>query len=581
MARKVAQSAVARMIANRRLTVIMMADVVDYSRLMEADEAGTLAALKERRAAIVEPTVQAQGGRVVKLMGDGMLLEFGSAVNAVTAAVELQQKFTAANEALALDRQIALRIGINLGDVIGEESDIYGHGVNVAARLEAHAPRSGILVSHAVHAEVSGRVDANFTFAGELHLKNIAAPVPAWRWTGSETNAAAMGPTPRVDPKPTPAKPSITILPFTNLSGDSNQEFFAAGIGIDLESALSLIGGIELRAQGAPSDFQLTGSVRAASGQIRVTARLIEAAGGRQLWGGRFDGRGDDIFALQEEITRQVAVAMQVKLDSGDYARLWDGQTKSLAAWERCVVANAYHERWSEADNRRARDLLQEALEIDPDYVAAKVLLVKTWWYDARFYMQGDDREHALATAERLAKEVLERRPDTANAIMFLGGVAWLRDRHDEAIALCRRGASLSPSDAWTLGFFGLMSVYSGDVREGLVELERAARLSPQTFTWIDYHIGHARAWLGDDAGAQASVNRYIAANPQDTFGYLMLAIIHGFAGRTEDAHRAVAEAVERKADIDQDQVRRSHRFRDSARLERVIAVLSAAGLPA
>ena len=464
---------------NRRLTVIMMADVVDYSRLMEADETGTLARLKERRTAIVEPTVQAQGGRVVKLMGDGMLMEFASAVRAVAGAVELQQKFTAANAALAPDRQIALRIGINLGDVIGEESDIYGHGVNVAARLEAQAPRSGILVSDAVHAQVNGKVNASFTFAGELQLKNIAAPVRAWRWTELETAATPTRSSPRADAAPSPAKPSITILPFTNLSGDPNQEFFAAGIGLDLESALSLIGGIELRAQGAPSDFQLNGSVRAASGQIRVTARLIEAAGGRQLWAGRYDGRADDIFALQEEITRQVAVAMQVKLTSGDYARLWDGQTRSLGAWERCVVASALHERWSEADNRRARHLLQEALEIDPDYAAAKVLLVKTWWYDARYYMQGDDREHALATAERLAKEVLERRPDTATAIMFLGAVAWLRERHDEAITLCRRATSLSPSDAWTVGFFGVMSIYSGDLHEGLVALERAARADP------------------------------------------------------------------------------------------------------
>jgi len=390
-----------------------------------------------------------------------------------------------------------------------------------------------------------------------------------------------MAPSPQPAAKPSAVKPSIAVLPLTNLSGDPNQEFFAAGLKLDLESALSLIGGIELLAHGAAADFQLTGSVRAASGQIRVTARLVEAASGRQLWGGRFDGLADDIFALQEEITRQVAVAMQVKLTSGDYARLWDGQTRSLAAWERCVVANEHHERWSEADNRRARDLLHEALEIDPDYIAAKVLLAKTWWYDARYYMQGGDREHALAEAERLAKEVLERFPDTANAMMFLGATAWLRDRHDEAITLRRRASSLSPSDAWTLGFFGVISIFSGDLHEALAVLERAARLSPQTLTWIDFHIGHARAWLGDDTGAQASLHRYIAANPQDTWGYLMLAVIHGFAGRTDDARRAVAEAVRQKADIDQEQVRRSNRYRDPARLERVIAVLSAAGLPA
>jgi adenylate cyclase len=569
------------MTANRRLTVIMMADVVDYSRLMEADEAGTLAALKERRTAILEPTVQAHGGRVVKLMGDGMLIEFASAVNAVTGAIELQEKFTAADRALAEDRHMVLRIGVNLGDVIGEGSDIYGHGVNIAARLETQAPRGGILVSDAVHAQVKGRVNASFTVAGELQLKNITTPVRAWRWTGSETTAAVMAPSPRPAAKPSAAKPSIAVLPLTNLSGDPKQEFFAAGLRLDLESALSLIGGIELLAHSTAADFQLTGSVRAASGQIRVTARLVEAASGRQLWGGRFDGRADDIFALQEEITRQVAVAMQVKLTSGDYARLWDGQTRSLAAWERCVVANEHHERWSEADNRRARDLLHEALEIDPDYIAAKVLLAKTWWYDARFYMQGEDREHALAEAERLAKEVLERFPDTAIAMMFLGATAWLRDRHDEAITLCRRASSLSPSDAWTLGFFGVISIFSGDLHEALVVLERAAQLSPQTLTWIDFHIGHAQTWLGDDTGAQASLHRYIAANPQDTWGHLMLAVIHGFAGRTDDARRAVAEAVRQKADIDQEQVRRSNRYRDPVRLERVIAVLSVAGLPA
>jgi TolB-like protein len=376
------------------------------------------------------------------------------------------------------------------------------------------------------------------------------------------------------------AKPSVVILPFTNLSGDPKQDFFAAGLRLDVESALSLIGVIELLSQSAAADFQLSGSVRAESGQIRVTARLVEAAGGRQLWGGRFDGRADDIFALQEEITRQVAVAMQVKLTSGDYARLWHGQTRSLAAWERCVVANQHFERWSEADNRRARDLLREALEIDPDYVAAKVSLAKTWWYDARFFMQGDDREHALTEAERLCREVLGRFPDSGIAMMVLGGAAWLRDRHDEAVTLCRRASSLSPSDAWTLGFFGVISVFSGDLQEALAVLERAARLSPQTFTWIVFHIGHARAWLGDDAGAQASLQRYIAGNPQDTWGPLMLAVIHGFAGRTEEARRAVAEAVQLKADIDQDQVRRSNRYRDPVRLERVIAALSAAGLP-
>ena len=374
---------------------------------------------------------------------------------------------------------------------------------------------------------------------------------------------------------------TLAVLPFVNLSSDPEQDFFAAGLGLDLESALGLIGGIELHADPAKADYQLTGSIRAASGHIRVTARLAEAAGGRQHWSGRFEGRADDIFALQDEITRKVAVAMQVELTTGDSARLWDGQTSSLAAWERYVIAHGHFQRWTEADNRRARDLLREALAIDPDYVTAKVMLGHTWWYDARFFTQGEDRAHAIAEAERLANEVLERRPEAANALMSLGGAAWLRDCHDEAVAHCRRAADLSPSDAWVLGFFGMISIFSGDLAEALAVLGRAARLSPQTFTWIDFHIGHARTWAGDDAGARASLHRYITAEPHDVWGHIMLSVVHGFAGRPDDARRAVAEARLRQADISQTQVRRSHRYRDPARLERVIAVLSDAGLPA
>ena len=209
------------------------------------------------------------------------------------------------------------------------------------------------------------------------------------------------------------------------------------------------------------------------------------------------------------------------------------------------------------------------------------MLLGKTWWYDARFFTTGDARLHAIAEAERLAGEVLAERPDTGNALMLLGGTAWLRDHHDEAVEMCRRAAMLSPSDAFALGYFGLISIFSGDLDEAIAVLTRAAGLSPQTFTWIDYHIAHALMWAGDDAGAQSSLRRYIAAEPNEPWGYVMLALIHGFAGRAEDARRAVAEVRRWRPDLDLEQVRRSHRYRDPARLERVMRVLVAAGLPA
>jgi adenylate cyclase len=559
----------------RRLAAILVADIAGYTRMMEASETDTLAELRHIWTGIFNPAVSVRRGRVVKTMGDGALVEFFSVVDAVECALAIQRAMKARSP--VSENPAEFRIGINLGDVIIDGEDIFGEGVNVAARLETHAPKGGILVSEVVHAQVKGKVGVTFLDSGEVRLKNIDRPLRVWRWEGDGVAGGMRSVATTADVRS--GKPSVCVLPFSSLSSDPEQRFFADGLAIDLESALGLIGGIDLRSSGASADFQLSGSVRVSADQIRVTARLMNTAAARQLWSGRFDGRTAEIFSLQEEITRQVAVALQVTLTSGDYARLWDGQTKSLAAWERCVIANGYHERWSEADNRRARELLLEALEIDPEYVAAKMLLGRTWWYDARYYAQGEDREHALAEAERLAREVLARRGDGA-ALMMLGGIAWLRDQHDEALALCRRAARLCPGDAWVLGFLGLVCVYSGDLNEAISVLERAARLSPQTFTWIDFHIAHARAWLGDDAGALASLQRYIARNPQDCWGYLMLAVVHGFAGRKEDAHLAVTEAVRQKPDIDAEQVRRSNRYKDPGRLERVIALLVEAGLP-
>ncbi len=373
----------------------------------------------------------------------------------------------------------------------------------------------------------------------------------------------------------------LAVLPFENLSSDPEQHFFAAGLQLDLEAALGLVSGLDLRADPAVADFHLSGGVRAASGSIRVTARLSAAEGGRQLWNGRFDGRADDIFSFQDEITRKVAVAMQVELTKGDSARLWDGQTSSLSAWERYVEAHGFYLRWTEADNSRARDLLREALEIDPDYTAAKVMLAKTWWYDGRFYTRGADRLHAIAETERIVNEVLARRPDAANALMTLGGAAWLRDAHDEAIAHCRRACELSPSDAWVLGFGGMIHIFSGELAEAQSLLVRAASLSPQTFAWVDYHIAHAQAWIGEHEGALPRINSYIAVTPQDPWGQMMLAVVHSFAGRTGDAHLAVAEALRRQADMNMEKFQRSHRYRDPARLEKVTAMLYSAGLPA
>jgi TolB-like protein len=383
----------------------------------------------------------------------------------------------------------------------------------------------------------------------------------------------ALAPAPR-------AHRRLALRPFANLSSEAAQDFFATGLQLDLEAALARIGGLEVRADRASADVELSGSVRAAGGMIRVSARLTEVDGDRQLWSGRFDGPAGDIFALQDEITRNVAIALQIELTTGDHARLWDGQTASLAAWERYVTAYGHYLRWTEADNSRARALFRAALDIDPDYVAAKVMLAKTLWYDARFYTEGDARVLALAEAERLCREVLDRRPDAASAVMALGTTLWLRDDHDQALAHCRRACEMSPSDAWVLGCAGMVTVFSGDLDEAIRHLSRAAELSPQTFDWVDFQLAHARGWAGDDAGAMDRIHRYLRAEPREPFGRVMLALLHGLAGRPEEARQAVADALRLQPGLDLRQVGRSHRYRDPERMARFLAILRDAGLP-
>jgi TolB-like protein/class 3 adenylate cyclase len=298
----------------RPLAAVLMADVVGYSRLMETDEVGTLAALKQRRVAVLEPTVRAPGGRIVKIMGDGVLVEFASALNAVAGALELQRRMAEANEALPEDRRIVLRIGINLGDVIGEGGDIYGDGVNIAARLEALAEPGGVCISANVFEEVCGKLASTFGELGEQTVKNLSRPVRAY-WVRPD-NVVDGSPPVRSLPS-LPSKPSIAVLPFQNMSGDPEQDYFADGMVEDIITALARLRWLFVIARnssfaykGRPVNvkqvgrelgvrYVLEGSVRKAGQRVRITGQLIDASTGAHLWADRFDGELADVFDLQ------------------------------------------------------------------------------------------------------------------------------------------------------------------------------------------------------------------------------------------------------------------------------------------
>ena len=335
---------------NRRLAAVLAADVVGYSRLMEADEAGTLAALKRHREAIFDPAVIAHNGRIVKLIGDGVIAEFGSVVDAVNCALSVQRSGASTPDRSATQPTIVVRIGINLGDVIIEGNDIYGDGVNIAARLEPLAEPGGICVSSIVNESVGNRIDVRFQDSGDINVKNIDRPIRIWKWQPGATIPT----TPRsraAKPEPNAAA-SIAVLPFTNMSGDPEQEYFSDGISEDIITDLSKIAGLTVIARNSSFTFKgrsvdirevgkelgvrsvLEGSIRRASNRVRITAQLIDATNGAHLWADRYDRDLTDIFEVQDDVTRRIVDALKVTLSPAENTRLADSGTPNIEAYD-------------------------------------------------------------------------------------------------------------------------------------------------------------------------------------------------------------------------------------------------------
>jgi TolB-like protein len=525
----------------RRLAAILAADVVGYSRLMGMDEEGTLARLKAYRREIIDPKIAEHHGRIVKLTGDGALVEFPSVVEAVRCAAEIQQKMVEGNPDVPKVERIELRVGITLGDIIIEANDIYGDGVNIAARLEGIAEAGGICISGKVFEEIQGKLDLAFDYIGEHHLKNIAQPVRVYqvRLDGVATKARPA--------LALPDKPSIAVLPFQNLSSDQEQDFFAEGITEDLITALSRIRELFVISRNSsfvykgranrPNDiarelgvrFILEGSVRVAGNRVRVTAELIDVLSGNHVWAERFDGGLDDIFAVQDEITRGIALALQVKLTYGELARLWEGQTQKLRAWEKMVLARDLFLRFNAIDNREARRILQEALGIDPTYTGAMVQLGLTYWWDARFNISVD-KGHSLELAQQQVERVLGLNPEMGSAYMLQGGIAFLRDQDEEAVKLCRKGIDVAPGDSWAQAYFGLVCIYAGDPAAAVVALRTAIRLSPHHPTWYTYNLALANLWIGNFTAAQEAAEVYMRQEPDEPYAYTNLALSMAFS---------------------------------------------------
>lgn len=485
----------------RRLAAILAADVVGSTRLIEQDEAGTLAALRGRRTGILEPLVAAHYGRIVKVMGDGMLAEFASAVNAVDCAVELQERMSAANQEFAPDRQIVLRIGVNLGDVVVEDGDLYGDGVIIAVRLEGIAEPGSILVSGSAYDQVRNKVKAAFDNLGMQELKNIAEPVRVYRVQSSPAATATDG-----EPPPLPAMPSIAVLPFTNISNDADQDAFCDGLTEDLITDISRTPGLFVIARNSSFAYKgknadarriardlgvrylLEGSARRAAGRVRINAQLIDAVGGGHLWAERFDRGLDDIFAMQDEVTGKIVEALVGRLTTAPARK----RPANLEAYDLCVRGRLLVAQ-SPAAAREARLLLQRAIALDPTYAEAHRWLGLYLW--EAWVVWAEPMEPHRRQALAMAEKAVALDPNDAGNHCALGYILAYEGagRAAEADAAFAAALARDPNHADAWANRSDVSVLRGRPAEAIDKLHRALRLNPHPpgrYYWI---LGNAQ----------------------------------------------------------------------------------------
>jgi adenylate cyclase len=501
------------MTEQRRLAAIVSADVAGYSRLMGRDESGTLAALKALRREVVDPPIAAHGGRIVKTTGDGLLLEFPSVVDAVRCIIEVQTAMAEKVAAVPEDRRIVFRVGINIGDIIIDGDDIFGDGVNVAARLQEMAPPSGLAVSGRVHEDVEGRLDAVFSDGGVQTLKNIARPIHVWNWTPGSATATSSTST----GLPLPDKPSIAVLPFQNMSSDPEQDYFVDGLVEDIITALSRFKSLFVIARSSSFTYKgkvidikqvgrelgvryvLEGSVRKANNRVRITGQLVESTTGTHIWGDHYDGDLGEIFELQDRVTIDAVGAITPKLEQAEIERTGRKPTESLGAYDCYLRGMASYNFGNNIPEARA--LFGRAIELDPTYATAHAMAA---YCDAMLVTRGLTPDQGLvAKASELACRAEELDRDDANV---LARVAWVqavvvRDL-DLAGGLVERALSFNPNlaMAWTVS--GWVQMWSGQPDLGIEHFSTAMRLSPL----IDLQMG--LAWTGA-AHAHFMAGRY------------------------------------------------------------------------
>jgi adenylate cyclase len=575
----------------RRLAAILAADVVGYSQLMGADEEGVLTALRALREELFDPAIARHRGRIVKLMGDGALVEFASVVDAVTCGAEVQRALAEGNVGVARDKRLELRIGINLGDVMIDGDDLYGDGVNVAARLEAIGEPGCVTISGSVYDQVALHMSCQFRSLGEQQVKNINRPVRAYRVTcdKSETVAAAgaaMG--------VARDSPSIVVLPLVNMSGDAEQDFFADGLTEDIITELSRFRhlfvisrnssfvykgrSVNLRdvARELGVQYVVEGSVRKAGSRVRVTVQLIEAGSDRHIWAERYDRELEDIFAIQDELTGAIVATLPGRVEAADHERVKRKLTDNLAAYEYVLAGKLLHHRSARDANAEAQRMMNRAITLDPKYAHAHAwracVLGQTWvngWCE--------DRDATFAEVEKELQIALAIDEDDSDVHRILAAVNLARNNHDRAFYHQERALSLNPNNDVIVVQQGEILTWLGRSQEGIEWIQKAMRLNPYHPERFWNHLG--RAYFVARRYAEAvEAFKHISAPDHSHHAFLAGCYAAMDDAVLAEAHKA--EVLQREPDFSVGNYIATLHYKDASDLDHHRATLLKAGLP-
>ena len=570
----------------RRLAAVLNADLVGYSRLMSKDEAGTLITLKAYEIGVIDPTVAKHGGRIVKRMGDGYLAEFASVVDAVECALSWQ-----CQSPMEGDRPLKFRIGVHLGDIIAEGEDIYGDGVNIASRLEALSQPGCITISDDAFRQVRDRVKAEFHDLGEHEIKNIPRPLRVWEWRCPTAVPSRL----QNVKLPVMDKPSVVIMPFRNLTGDPDMEYFADGLRMDIQNALVKVSGLFLIASGSayafrgarPQDagctlgatYVLEGSIRAAGKKVRVTADLSEATSGRVILAEQFDRVLDDSFDLQDELTSRVLAAINVRLVSGEQAKVWHKTLKDLRALEAFYKGVHAFYQMDRESMQHARQYFERVAAIRPDASAGATWVAMSHWFDIqRGWSESPEKSKELA---RQWAEIAVAMPDAdGQAHSALSYLYLIERRFDEALEAGRQAIANRPSCAYANCFYGNVLHYCGDQEGAIHHVKLAMRVQPLHPPFYLHMLALAYWAKGELNSAASTAKQALELNPKDLANRIVLTSAYVELGLRDLAEETAADIKRIDQSFSVVQFANAQPYRNNILLEKFVSDLRSAGLP-